>query len=76
MKSRPKLGSLSDSVISLVGTDRETIILENDDGERANGMASFIEWTCPADATMFSFVDTSAQWHVSNRLLTRPMEVT
>ena len=51
-----QLGTLSDSIISLIGTDRETIILENDDGERADGMASFIEWTCPADGTYYILV--------------------
>jgi hypothetical protein len=51
-----QLGTLPDSIISLVDQDRETIILENDDGERANGMASFIEWTCPADGTYYILV--------------------
>ena len=45
-----QLGTLRDSTISLIDTDRETIILGNDDSE---SMASFIEWTCPVSGTYF-----------------------
>ena len=48
-----QLGTLRDSTISLIDTDRETIILENDDSE---SMASFIEWTCPATGSYYILV--------------------
>ena len=53
-------GTLDDSVMDLVDTDRATIIVENDDDERdavgGASLASFIEWTCPADGTYYVMI--------------------
>ena len=47
------LGSLSDTALRLIGTDGTTQLAQNDN---ANGLASLIHWTAPADGTYFAEV--------------------
>ena len=49
---------LDDSVLDLVGTDRATVIVENDDDDRAGAasLSSYIEWTCPTDGTYYVMI--------------------
>ena len=49
-----ELGTLTDSVMDLVDTDRETVLVENDDS--GDTLASHIEWTAPAAGTYFIMV--------------------
>jgi hypothetical protein len=63
-------GTLDDSVLDLVNTDRATVIVENDDDERTDGYASYIIWTCPADGTYFAMVKgydsyTTGTYHIA-----------
>ena len=48
-------GSLSDTVMKLLSSDRQTVLIENDDGEVAGhpGQASFISWTCSTAGTYY-----------------------
>lgn len=48
--------TLTDSAIMLIAPDRSTVLLENDDGERAQSLASYIEWHCPTDGTYYALV--------------------
>ena len=58
-------GTLEDSVLDLVDTDRATIITENDDDTRdGGGLASYISWTCPTDGTYFAMVKGYDSWSV------------
>jgi hypothetical protein len=52
------LGTMGDTVIDLVDTDRATVIVENDDDVRVGSrtLASYIEWTCPTDGTYYVMV--------------------
>jgi subtilisin-like proprotein convertase family protein len=47
------LGTLSDTVLRLINTDGTTQIAQNDN---ANGLASDIQWTAPADGTYYAEV--------------------
>jgi hypothetical protein len=53
-----QLGTLTDTVMQLLGPDRQTVLIENDDGEVAGspGQASFISWTCTAEGTYYVVV--------------------
>ena len=48
--------TLTDSAIMLIAPDRSTVLLENDDGERVQSLASYIEWHCPQDGTYYALV--------------------
>eukprot|EP01051_Picozoa_sp_SAG22_P007311 SAG22_NODE_510_length_9598_cov_6.080114_5_plen_965_part_00 len=50
---RVRLQTLTDSVMSLIDTDGETRLVQNDDSDRAD---SFVEWTCAVDGTYFLLV--------------------
>ena len=52
------LDGIQDTVMDLVDTDRSTVIVENDDDDRAgaNSYASYIEWTCPSDGTYYVMI--------------------
>ena len=52
------LGTMGDTVIDLVDTDRATVIVENDDDARTGSrtLASYVEWTCPTDGTYYVMV--------------------
>jgi hypothetical protein len=48
--------TLDDTIMDLVGTDRATVIIENDDDERDGHeeiYTSYIEWTCPSDGLYY-----------------------
>ena len=49
------LGTLTDSVLRIVDTDRRTVLAENDDDDRAGhtGYASYLDWTAPAAGTYY-----------------------
>ena len=50
-------GTLLDTVMQLKDTDGTTVIMENDDDERATGRAdSYIEWECPASGEYYVMV--------------------
>ena len=51
------LGTLTDTVVSIVDTDRSTVLVENDDdGRDETSYASYIEWSCPADGAYYLVV--------------------
>jgi hypothetical protein len=70
-------GTLTDTVMQLLDSDRQTVISENDDGEVAGmpGQASFIAWTAPADGTYYVVV-MGYQMHVGSYSLTVSDSVT
>jgi len=53
-----QLVTIDDTIMDLVGTDRTTVIVENDDDDRdgSNTFASYIEWTCPTDGTYYIMI--------------------
>ena len=51
--------TLSDSVLDIVDTDRRTVLLENDDDDRAgssSSYASYVDWTAPTTGTFYIMV--------------------
>jgi hypothetical protein len=62
------LGTMQDTVIDLVDTDRASVLVENDDDARvgSSSLASYIEWACPADGTYYVMVKGYGQFDVSD----------